>query len=160
QTETKGIKSSISCRLLANSDQDATRIAGGLVHARGGLKMRTSPSVPDSGARPERLRRVALAFVVAALVGGPALAQSFLGAIRGTVTDPQGAAVPKAVVLIVDEQTGVSRSVDTDSDGRFEATTLRPGNYRVEVVTDQFKKYERPGVVLNASGVALVDVQL
>ena len=71
---------------------------------------------------------------------GPALAQSFLGTIRGTVTDPQGAAVPGAAVLIVDESTGVPRTVETDAEGRFEATNLRPGTYRVEVVTHELQE--------------------
>ena len=37
-----------------------------------------------------------------------AAAQSFLGTIRGTVVDPQGAAVPGAAVLIIDEATGAA----------------------------------------------------
>jgi outer membrane receptor protein involved in Fe transport len=120
--------------------------------------MRASLFVP--GARSAGLRRIMLGFVATALLVGPALAQSFLGSIRGTVTDPQGAPVAKAAVLIVDEQTGVPRPAETDAEGRFEAANLRPGNYRIEVVTEQFKKSERPGVVLSASGVALVDVRL
>ena len=110
-------------------------------------------------ARP--IRRVGLlSFLAAVLLVGPALAQSFLGTIRGTVTDPQGAVVAGAAVLIVDEATGVPRAVDTDSQGRYEAPNLRPGTYRVEVVTDTFKKYERPGVLLRAASVALVDAKL
>jgi len=113
-----------------------------------------------TGVRPTPLRRVVLALVATALAGSPALAQSFLGTVRGTVTDPQGGVVAGAPVLIVDESTGVPRTVDTDSEGRFEAANLRPGIYRVEVVTQQFKKYEKTGVVLRAAAVALVDVRL
>ncbi len=93
-------------------------------------------------------------------LAGPALAQSFLGTIRGTVVDPQGAAVGGASVLIVDESTGVPRPVETDAEGRYEAANLRPGTYRVEVVTTSFKKAEKTGVLLRASGTALVDVKL
>ncbi len=113
-----------------------------------------------TGVRPTPLRRVMLALVATAVAGGPALAQSFLGTVRGTVTDPQGGVVAGAAVLIVDESTGVPRTVDTDTEGRFEAANLRPGTYRVEVVTQQFKKYEKTGVVLRAAAVALVDVSL
>jgi hypothetical protein len=97
-----------------------------------------------------------------ALVGavGAVHAQSFLGTIRGTVVDPQGAAVSGAPVLVVDESTGVPRPVDTDAEGRFEATNLRPGTYRIEVVTPNFKKYEQTGVVVRAAGTARVDVKL
>ena len=111
--------------------------------------------------RARSIRRVGLlSFLAAVLLAGPTLAQSFLGTIRGTVTDPQGAVVAGAAVLIVDEATGVPRAVDTDSEGRYEAPNLRPGTYRVEVVTDTFKKYERPGVLLRAASVALVDAKL
>src|SRR5262245_48080287 len=112
------------------------------------------------GSRSFLLKHVLTALVVAAFLGGPALAQSFLGTVRGTVTDPQGGVVADTPILIVDESTGVTRTVNTDKDGRYEAANLRPGTYRIEVVTQQFKKYEKTGVVLRAAGVALVDVTL
>jgi hypothetical protein len=99
-------------------------------------------------------------FLVTYTMTTPAGAQSFLGTIRGTVVDPQGSVVPGAAVLIVDEGTNVPRAVETDAEGRYEATNLRPGTYRVEVVTTNFKKFERTGVVLRAAGTALVDVTL
>jgi len=99
-------------------------------------------------------------FLATYIITTPAAAQSFLGTIRGTVVDPQGSVVPGAAVLIVDEGTGVPRAVETDTEGRYEATNLRPGTYRVEVVTTNFKKFERTGVVLRAAGTALVDVTL
>jgi hypothetical protein len=91
---------------------------------------------------------------------GPAVAQSFLGTIRGTVVDPQGAALSGAAVLIVDEATGALRNVDTDAEGRYEASNLRPGTYRVEVVAQNFKKAERTGILVRAAGTALVDIAL
>src|SRR3954453_11082132 len=103
---------------------------------------------------------VLFVFLVPYTFTTPAGAQSFLGTIRGTVVDPQGSVVPGAAVLIVDESTGVPRAVETDAEGRYEATNLKPGTYRVEVVTTNFKKFERTGVVLRAAGTALVDVTL
>ena len=38
--------------------------------------------------------------------------------------------------------------VETDAEGRYEAANLRPGTYRVEVVTTNFKKVEQTGVVV------------
>jgi len=107
-----------------------------------------------------RFRRLALAGLLAMAVAAPALAQSFLGTIRGTVSDPQGAAVPKASVLVVDQSTGVPRAVETDGQGRYEAANLRPGTYRIEVVTTSFKKAERTGVILTAAGTARADIRL
>ena len=83
-------------------------------------------------------------------VAGAAHAQSFLGTIRGTVIDPQGGGVSDAAVLVVDESTGVPRAVGTDSQGRFEASNLKPGTYRIEVATPNFKEFKQTGVVLRA----------
>ena len=87
-------------------------------------------------------------------------AQSFVGSIRGTVVDPQGAAVKGAAVLVTDEATGVPRAVETDDQGRYEAPNLQPGTYKVEVMAASFKKVERTDVLVRASGTALVDVTL
>jgi hypothetical protein len=101
---------------------------------------------------------MALAVLLAVAAG--VSAQSVLGTIRGTVTDPQGGVVKGAAVLITDEATGVPRTAETDAEGRFEAPNLRPGTYRVEVVTTSFKKFTQTGVLLRTSGVARVDARL
>jgi hypothetical protein len=113
-----------------------------------------------NGARSALPRRLAPLVALALALAAPAWTQSFLGTIRGTVFDPQGGAVAGATILIVDESTGVPRPITTDAQGRYEATNLRPGSYRVEVVTTNFKKAERTGVLLKASAIALVDVKL
>ena len=97
---------------------------------------------------------IALAFATSSA------AQSFVGSIRGTVLDPQGAAVKGAAVLVTDEATGVPRAVETDDQGRYEAPNLQPGTYKVEVMAASFKKVERTNVLVRASGTALVDVTL
>jgi Carboxypeptidase regulatory-like domain len=107
-----------------------------------------------------RFRRLALPGILAMAIAAPTLAQSFLGTIRGTVTDPQGAAVPKAAVLVVAQSTGVPRAAETDAQGRYEAANLRPGTYRIEVVTTSFKKAERTGIILSAAGTTLADIEL
>ena len=98
--------------------------------------------------------------LVALASATPAAAQSFLGTVRGTVTDAQGAVVSGASVLIIDEDSGATRTIDTDAEGRYEAARLRPGTYRVEVVAPSFKKFEKTGIVLRAAGTALVDIAL
>ena len=105
------------------------------------------------------IKRACLLLITVAFTT-PTFAQSFLGTMRGTVIDPQGQVVTGATVLIVDESTNQTRTLDTDAEGRYEAPNLRPGTYRVEVITANFKKFERTGVVLRAAGTALVDVTL
>ena len=97
---------------------------------------------------------------VASVFTASAWGQSFLGTIRGTVVDSQGQVVTGATVQIIDEATSAARTLDTDAEGRYEATNLRPGTYRVEVITANFKKFERPGVLVRAAGTALVDITL
>lgn len=120
--------------------------------------MRADGFLHTSGARSGRLVRLVL--LAAVLSAVPLHAQSVLGTIRGTVTDPQGAVVPSAAVLITDEATGVPRTVDTDAEGRFEAPNLRPGSYRVEIVTQSFKKFEQAGVVVRTGATTRVDARL
>ncbi len=104
--------------------------------------MRTFRLTTGCGTRPALPRFVLFALLALLGVAATASAQSVLGTIRGTVTDPQGGVVAKASVLITDESTGVPRTAETDAEGRFEATNLRPGTYRVEIITTSFKKYE------------------
>ncbi len=107
-----------------------------------------------------RMRPVVLSLVIALACTASLGAQSFLGGIRGTVVDSQGGVVKGAAVLITDEATHTPRSVDTDANGRYEAPNLKPGMYRVEVVTPNFKKFEQTNVLVRASQTALVDVTL
>jgi hypothetical protein len=72
-----------------------------------------------AGGAASTLSRLLVVLLVALVAASPALAQSFLGTIRGTVTDPQGGAVAGADVLVVDESTGVPRPVKTDAEGRY-----------------------------------------
>ena len=53
------------------------------------------------------------------------------------------------------------RAVETDAEGRYEAANLRPGTYRVEVVTDQLQEVRATGRrPARRPAVALVDVKL
>src|SRR5262245_2383492 len=65
---------------------------------------------------------------------------STTGNITGTVRDPQGAAVPKAEVTIVDEKTAVSRTITADDNGFFNFTAVPAGIYSVSTSPAGFKK--------------------
>ena len=88
-----------------------------------------------------------------------ALAQE-TATITGTVSDPTGASVPGATVLITNGSTGVSRTVTTNQSGEYNAPDLNIGTYSVKVNMPGFKAYDRTGVVLNVNATVRVDVPL
>ncbi len=77
------------------------------------------------------------------------LAQRDLGTITGTVTDPQGAAVPGAKVTITDTATGLTYEATTDQAGTYSRPLLNPGTYTVSVEAPGFRISEQKGVVVN-----------
>jgi len=104
--------------------------------------------------------RVLSAALLAFATALSASAQTTLGTIRGTIYDPQENVVPGATVVVTDESTNVTRETQTDLQGSFEVSNLRPGTYTVTATLSGFKKVERTGVVLRAASVARADVNL
>jgi len=76
-------------------------------------------------------------------------AQSTGGRIRGTVTDPSGAAVVAAKVTLINEATNVSRDVDTGANGEYLLIEVPVGSYEIDVSQQGFKKYVRKGIALD-----------
>jgi hypothetical protein len=87
-------------------------------------------------------------------------AQAVSGTILGSVQDPTGAAVPGAAVTIVNSDTGLTRTVATNSAGEYDAPSLPPGLYRVEAELKGFKRVTLSGVRLNVDQKLRVNLQL
>lgn len=64
--------------------------------------------------------------------------QGATGAINGTVTDPSGAAVPGAKVVLRNVATTTEQSVVTNEVGRYHFPVVNPGNYTITVTKDGF----------------------
>lgn len=73
-------------------------------------------------------------------------AQDPRGTIVGTVTDPSGALVPGAAVVVLNKDMGTKTSLQTNEAGAFQASYLTPGAYQVTVELSGFKKYVRDNV--------------
>src|SRR5437660_2472362 len=82
------------------------------------------------------------------------------GTIRGTITDPTGAAVPEATVTVKNVNTGLTQTVKTSSDGVFTVPYLPVGDYTVATDKAGFRKAEKSGVRVDVASVADVDVRL
>src|SRR5262249_10910075 len=89
-----------------------------------------------------------------------AAAQGTTGAIAGFVTDESKAALPGATVTVKDVETGQSRGVVTDVQGRHRAVNLGPGNYAVTVELASFRTAQYQDVGLAVGQAVVLNVQL
>jgi hypothetical protein len=80
--------------------------------------------------------------------------------INGTVTDPSGALIPKAHVVLRNDDTGAQRSLTTDGTGSFVAPSLAVGTYTLTVDSDGFAHYVRKGVTLTVGQSLNMNLQL
>ena len=117
----------------------------------------------------ERSRRVvrgaaffifATALLLASNLNGFAQSQALNGQIEGTVTDPTGATIPNATVVIINIETGATRTVTTDDSGVYRAPLLPLGTYHVTAEAPNFKKLVREGITLTTGQIATVALAL
>ena len=64
------------------------------------------------------------------------------GAIQGTITDPSGASVSGANVVITSKGEGSTRTITTDKSGFYSIGPLNPGEYVVAVTAPGFSRLE------------------
>jgi hypothetical protein len=86
--------------------------------------------------------------------------QGLYGSLVGTVTDPSGAMVPTAAVVVTDVGTGQVRQDKTDQSGRYNVVNLVPGTYTVNVSAPGFRKEEQSNVIITPNTVSRIDVHL
>lgn len=80
--------------------------------------------------------------------------------VRGTVTDPSGAVLPGAAVVITNTGTSARRETTTDDRGGYLFAGLFPGRYEIRVELSGFKTYDRKNIVLSPNDTRGVDVIL
>jgi hypothetical protein len=100
------------------------------------------------------------AFLLAFLLTAPMTAQTTTGRILGRVTDPSGATVSGATVVVTDVQRGASRTAVTDASGTYVVAGLSPGQYSVRAQAQGFSEVVRPNVVLEVATDVTVDFAL
>jgi Carboxypeptidase regulatory-like domain len=86
--------------------------------------------------------------------------QGQAGGLRGTVSDPTGAAIPGAAVRAVSISTGVATSTVSTGAGLYNLTPLPPGVYRLEAEKAGFKTLVRDNVTVPLAVVVGLDVTL
>src|SRR5262245_58109509 len=103
----------------------------------------------------------ACALAFQCLLAVPTLGQaSFTGTILGTVTDPNGAVVSNAKVIVVNLATNETAMTATNEAGNYFAPNLKPGSYRVEVTAAGFKRFVQDKLPLQLDQRARIDARL
>ena len=106
-------------------------------------------------------RRVTLVALLATLgAASAASAQVLYGSLVGHVHDSTGATLPGAAVVILHEETRLTRETVTDATGAYTFTAVPSGTYSVTVTVQGFRTFTRPGVPVTLNNVARIDVTL
>jgi hypothetical protein len=87
-------------------------------------------------------------------------AQNYAGSVRGTVTDPSGAAVPDATVTLRDVGTNATTETTTTDTGGFTFGNVSVGTYEVSVKAGNFKEFVAKDVEVHVSTSTEVNAKL
>ncbi len=99
--------------------------------------------------------RFLLVFVLLAAVS--LSAQTFRGTILGIVTDPSGAVIPGAKVVVKNTGTGLQRETETSTDGSYSLPELPIGTYSVTVTQAGFHTFVATGITVDVAAQRRVD---
>jgi hypothetical protein len=98
-----------------------------------------------------------LVFALLACAGAYAQANS---EVTGIVTDPTGAVIGGAKIVLTDPATGEAHTTISGGTGLYDVPGLNPANYNLKITAKGFETFEQNGVVVNVSATARVDVKL
>ena len=107
--------------------------------------------------------RIVAALLIVLFATGTLLAQGGTGAsgtIRGTVTDPTGAAVSKASVTVNQPDKAIHRTASINDAGQYLVTGLPPGVYSVTAEMAGFQTITYNNVVVTVGQQVVLDVKL
>lgn len=82
------------------------------------------------------------------------------GRIIGVVVDALGASVADARVTVVNDATGVARTLHSNTSGEYQALSLDPGSYTIRVGMEGFADSSVDSVLLNVGTTVRADVTL
>ncbi|MCL4793233.1 MAG: carboxypeptidase regulatory-like domain-containing protein [Bryobacteraceae bacterium] len=101
---------------------------------------------------------LAALLVLGLLSAAPAAAQILYGTVVGNVSDPSGAAIPGATVVITNRQTNWTRTVSTGPAGGYTVPTVPGGTYEVRVALEGFRTYVQSNLNVATNTVTRADV--
>jgi len=86
--------------------------------------------------------------------------QQTLGSLNGTVLDASGASVPGATVTAVNDQTTLTRAVQTSGSGFWQILDLPIGTYGVTIARDGFETERVPHLLVQESRATTINTSL
>jgi hypothetical protein len=99
--------------------------------------------------------------LLTATVNSAAQSQANTGNIEGRVVDSNGASVPGVTVAVTNQETGFTKSVQSNDDGLYKILLLPPGRYKVEASAAKgFAPASFTNVVVTVGGQTPLDIQL
>jgi hypothetical protein len=102
-------------------------------------------------------------FMLCLLPIGPVASAQGVGSsgdIRGTVTDPAGAVIPKVPIVAEDTEKGIRRTSVTDENGQYEFIGLPPTTYRVTAKISGFQTEILTDVVVSVGQTVILDIHM
>src|SRR5436190_4066711 len=86
------------------------------------------------------LKRTSMAVLLTVVAAVACYAQTATGEVNGNVSDPNGAAVPGAIVKLIDQATRTEKEATTNQSGFFTFVNLKPASYTLMVEVKGYKK--------------------
>ena len=104
------------------------------------------------------MRRVKLSVLLVFLLAAVCLFGQSLSSVNGVVTDPSGAVVPGAQIVLENVDTRVSRDTVSDAAGRYVIPQVQPGRYKIVAKAAGFNDVIIPDVRLLVNSPATVNI--
>src|SRR5579864_7898572 len=96
-------------------------------------------------------------FALLTLLTSLAAAQS--SQLNGSVTDPSGATVAGAKIVLTDTATGLQRTTASNSTGLYQFLDVPPGNYKLEAAASGFSPYLAAKVTLAVNTPSTINIK-
>ncbi|HEX4810682.1 MAG TPA: carboxypeptidase regulatory-like domain-containing protein [Bryobacteraceae bacterium] len=98
-----------------------------------------------------------LAFLLLSI---PMLAQFETAEVLGTVHDPSGALLPKAAIVLTNEETSIESKTTSDDSGNYDFFNVKPGRYTITAELAGFQTFRTTGVRVDVGARQRVDIPM
>ncbi|MDQ3009656.1 MAG: carboxypeptidase-like regulatory domain-containing protein, partial [Acidobacteriota bacterium] len=97
---------------------------------------------------------------LALLIVVQASAQSYQGAVRGSLHDSTGNVLPNVTLTLLNTATNLTRTTVTNASGEYFFEKIDPGTYRIEAASTGFKKMDRSGILIETQQQITLDLTM